>query len=73
MKVIKQEAHLAIHKMAKALGLQIIPFEISPFPVQIHQVFSAAYEQDYHPEDKIVLLEAYKLLQTTGCYFTEEN
>lgn len=72
MRVSRQQVHKATHSMAKELGLKIIPFEVSPLPVQIHQVFSAAYEQDYHPEEKLILLDAYKLLQVKGCYYTED-
>ncbi len=73
IEVVKQDVEDNLHYMAKALGLKVIPFEVSPFPVQIHNVFSAAYVQDYYPEEKLVLLSAYKLLQERGCYYTVDK
>ena len=45
----------------------------SMFKEELPQLLAEAYIKDYRPEESILLIEAYKLLQETGSYYNDNK
>ena len=41
-------------------------------PLRLSWVFAAAYVKNYYPEESVVLIDSYRLLQEKGYYYNVE-
>jgi hypothetical protein len=69
----KSDVHKALVKMEEHLfGHNNEDNPTQPVALRLVWVFAAAYQEDYRPEESIILLESHKLLQSSGYYYTED-